>query len=93
VDGKAAHIRPVEFNSPDDVRNGIALSGTVHWMFDRGLINLSDELEVLVSRQANDASSIRALINPTGRAHLPANPQHRPHPHFLGWHRENCFKA
>lgn len=90
---EAAHIRPVEFNGPDDVRNGIALSGTVHWMFDRGLISLSDDLEVLVSRQANDANSIRALINPTGRARVPTGPQQRPHPHFLGWHRANCFKA
>jgi putative restriction endonuclease len=90
---EAAHIRPVEFKGPDDVRNGIALSGTVHWMFDRGLISLGDDLEVLVSRQANDANGIRALINPTGRARLPTNPQQRPHPHFLGWHRANCFKA
>lgn len=90
---EAAHIRPVEFNGPDDVRNGIALSGTVHWMFDRGLISLGDDLEVLVSRQANDASSIRAMVNPTGQARLPSHMQQRPHPHFLRWHRENCFKA
>jgi putative restriction endonuclease len=90
---EAAHIRPVEHNGPDDVRNGIALSGTVHWMFDRGLISLSDDLEVLVSRQANDAGSIRNLINASGRARLPHSIHQRPHPHFLQWHRENCFKA
>lgn len=90
---EAAHIRPVEFNGPDDVRNGIALSGTVHWMFDRGLISLSDDLEVLISRQANDASSVRALVNPTGRARPPSNTHQHPHPHFLRWHRENCFKV
>jgi putative restriction endonuclease len=33
---EAAHIRPVEANGPDTVQNGLALSGTVHWMFDRG---------------------------------------------------------
>ena len=38
----AAHIRPVEANGPDILSNGIALSGTAHWMFDRGLIGLSD---------------------------------------------------
>lgn len=36
---QAAHIRPVEKLGPDFVRNGIALSGTVHWMFDRGLLS------------------------------------------------------
>ena len=29
---QAAHIRPVEHNGTDSVRNGIALSGTMHWM-------------------------------------------------------------
>src|SRR6478672_12286235 len=29
---QAAHIRPVEEGGPDTVRNGIALTGTVHWL-------------------------------------------------------------
>jgi putative restriction endonuclease len=88
----AAHIRPVEANGPDIVSNGIALSGTAHWMFDRGLIGLSDDLEILVSRQANDPDSIRSFLNKTERAFAPTRLQERPHPHFLRWHRENCFK-
>ncbi|QDM18771.1 restriction endonuclease [Tardiphaga sp. vice352] len=88
----AAHIRPVEANGPDTVNNGIALSGTAHWMFDRGLIGLSDELEILISRQVNDYETIRALVNKTGFALAPQRISHRPHPHFLNWHRENCFK-
>ncbi|MCJ7997494.1 HNH endonuclease [Rhizobium cremeum] len=88
----AAHIRPVEANGPDTLGNGIALSGTAHWMFDRGLIGLSDELEILISRQANDPASIQGLINKTGRAIVPSRTFERPHPHFLQWHRENCFK-
>lgn len=89
---QAAHIKPVEANGPDDIRNGIALSGTAHWMFDRGLISLSDDLEVLVSRQVNDVESVWSLVNKTRRATVPANPSHRPHPRYLGWHREHCFK-
>jgi putative restriction endonuclease len=90
---QAAHIKPVEHHGPDDIRNGIALSGTVHWMFDRGLIGLGDDLEVLVSRQVNDAESVWGLVNKTRRATVPANPAHRPHPAYLAWHREHCFKA
>ena len=89
---EAAHIRPVERGGPDIVTNGIALSGTVHWMFDRGLIGLGDDLEILVSRQANDPDSIRSLINQTGFAIPPQRPLERPHPAFLAWHREHCFK-
>jgi putative restriction endonuclease len=88
----AAHIRPVEHNGPDVVNNGIALSGTAHWMFDRGLISFSDDLEILVSRQVNDIDSVRAFINKSGRANPPTRLADRPHPHFLNWHRENCFK-
>lgn len=88
----AAHIRPVEAGGPDIVNNGLALSGTAHWMFDRGLIGLSNDLEILVSRQANDRESILGLINQTGRAIPPLRSGDRPHPHFLQWHRDNCFK-
>lgn len=89
---EAAHIRPVERNGPDSLRNGIALSGTAHWMFDRGLISLADDLEILVSRQVNDQEGVRAMINRSGRALAPQRLSDRPHPHFLQWHRENCFK-
>ena len=88
----AAHIKPVERGGPDGIQNGIALSGTAHWMFDRGLIGFSDGLEILVSRQVNDRSGIEAIINSSGRAIMPQALALRPHPAFLGWHREHCFK-
>jgi putative restriction endonuclease len=89
---EAAHIRPVEANGPDILTNGIALSGTAHWMFDRGLIGLADDLTILVSRQVNDQEGVRAMINRSGRALTPQRVAERPHPHFLQWHREHCFK-
>lgn len=93
AEAEAAHIRPVEANGPDIVSNGLALSGTVHWMFDRGLLSLADDLSILISRHVNDRDSIAVLLNPSGRARLPARPADYPHPLFLGWHRDNCFKA
>jgi putative restriction endonuclease len=90
---QAAHIKPVEANGPDIVTNGIALSGTAHWMFDRGLISLGDDLEVLVSRQVNDPDGVWGLVNRSRRAAAPANPAWRPHPAYLAWHREHCFKT
>lgn len=88
----AAHIRPVEAGGPDVINNGIALSGTAHWMFDRGLIGLTDDLEILISRQANDPEGIRGIVSRSGRAIGPQRLSDRPHPHFLQWHREHCFK-
>lgn len=88
----AAHIRPVHANGPDIVNNGISLSGTAHWMFDRGLISLDDDLKILISRQVNDLDSVRSFINKEGFAFPPDRVRDRPHPHFLSWHRQNCFK-
>ena len=89
---EAAHIKPVEANGPDIIANGIALSGTVHWMFDRGLVSLSDDLDILVSRQINDSDRVWSLVNPSRKADLPNHQSLRPHPRFLEWHRQHCFK-
>lgn len=89
---EAAHIRPVEKDGPDIVSNGIALSGTAHWMFDRGLVGLDDTLTILVSRQANDPDAIRSIINKTGALIAPTRPADRPRSAFLAWHSQNCFK-
>src|SRR6202171_6151386 len=78
----AAHIRPVEASGPDIISNGIALSGTAHWMFDRGLIGLADDLEILISRQTNDPQAVRSIINKTGHVLPPRRMSDRPHPHF-----------
>lgn len=92
AEAEAAHIRPVEKGGPDSIRNGLALSGTAHWMFDRGLIGLSDSLDIMISRHVNDPSSVESIINRTGKALAPLRETERPHPQFLRWHRENCFK-
>ena len=89
---EAAHIKPVEHGGPDIVSNGIALSGTAHWMFDRGLVGLSDDLDILVSRQTNDASAVSSMINSSGKLLVPDRPANRPRSEFLTWHRDNCFK-
>ncbi len=88
----AAHIRPVEHSGPDIITNGVALSGTAHWMFDRGLIGFTDELEIVLTRHVNDRDGVESLINRTGRLLGPLQARDRPHPAFLNWHRENCFK-
>lgn len=89
---EAAHIKPVSAKGPDSVNNGIALSGTMHWMFDRGLLSLEDDLSIMVSRHVNDIKSLDRLLLPTKKAVVPDDPTMRPYPYFLEWHRGNCFK-
>lgn len=89
---QAAHIRPVAAEGPDSVRNGIALSGTVHWMFDRGLIAVDDDYSVLVAESAVP-DTVARLIDPSRHLGLPTRGEDRPHPRFLRYHRENVFKG
>jgi putative restriction endonuclease len=89
----AAHIRPVERDGPDTVHSGIALSGTAHWVFDRGLISLGDDFSILISRYANDPDSVRGFLNRSGLAIPPRERRDWPHSRFLSWHRENVFKT
>jgi putative restriction endonuclease len=89
---EAAHIRPVERDGPDIVSNGLALSGTAHWMFDRGLVGVDDDHRILVSRQANDRDAVEGMINDSGKIIAPVRMAERPRLEFIRWHRENCFK-
>ncbi len=88
---QAAHIRSVEQNGPDTVRNGIALTGTVHWLFDRGLVSFTDDHRIIVSGHGIP-DGLDKLVTPDKKIILPDNPAWRPHPTYLQWHRENCFK-
>ncbi|MFC3569683.1 HNH endonuclease [Paracoccus simplex] len=89
---QAAHIRPVERDGSDSIRNGLALSGTLHWMFDRGLISVAEDSEtILVSRNKVPGDVINRLIRPGGKLLKPADPHNHPHPENLRWHRENVF--
>ena len=93
AEAEAAHIRPVEHGGPDSIRNGLALSGTAHWMFDRGLIGLSDDLDIVVSRRVNDRPSIDAGIKSSGKALAPTRESERPHPGCRAWDRVAWFKG
>ena len=88
---QAAHIRPVERAGSDSVRNGLALSGTLHWMFDRGLLSVAEDLTILVSRNKVPAEVTDRLIVPDGKLRLPQDTRDWPHRANLRWHRENVF--
>lgn len=88
---QAAHIRPVQRQGSDSVRNGLALSGTLHWMFDRGLIAVAEDMTILVSRNKVPTEVVNRLIAPDLKLIMPRNERDWPHPDNLKWHRENVF--
>ena len=88
---QAAHIRPVADNGPDAVNNGLALSGTVHWMFDRGLSSIDEDYAILVARDKVPQDTVERLIVPERRLLLPNDCRSLPHPVHLKYHREQIF--
>jgi putative restriction endonuclease len=88
---QAAHIQPVASNGPDSVRNGLALSGTVHWMFDRGLISIGDDYKILVAKNHVPEDALR-LLNRNGSINLPKDQTLYPNAHYLKFHRDVVFK-
>ncbi len=84
---QAAHIWPVAAGGPDVVRNGIALSGTVHWLFDRHLISLTDDCRLLVSHNRVPPEFQQLFARAGEPVHLPDSPAQRPHPAFIAKHR------
>jgi putative restriction endonuclease len=87
AEAQAAHIWPVGDGGPDVVQNGIALSATAHWLFDRHLISLTDEFSLLVSHNKVPAE-LRNLFPAMGeRVRLPGDPRNWPHRDYLTRHR------
>jgi len=89
---QAAHIQPVSENGPDSLRNGLALTGTVHWMFDRGLVSIDDDYTILIAKDRLPDAAIR-LLNENRRLLLPIREDLRPHRHYLSYHRDNKFQG
>ena len=85
---QAAHILPVASGGPDVVQNGLALSGTVHWLFDRHLISVTDDYRLLVSHNKVPAELRGLFTRQMDRIHLPKDRILWPHPGYLARHRQ-----
>ncbi|THK37037.1 HNH endonuclease [Ensifer sp. MPMI2T] len=88
AEAQAAHIWPVAEGGPDVVQNGLALSGTVHWLFDRHLISLTDDYRLLVSHNKVPPELRSLFEKQLDRIHLPLDSRLWPNPTYIGRHRE-----
>jgi len=92
-EAQAAHIWSVGEGGPDVVQNGIALSGTIHWLFDRHLISLTNDYRLLVSHN-KVPPELRVLFErQMDRIHLPKDERLWPHTTYVERHRERFMAA
>jgi putative restriction endonuclease len=68
----AAHIVPWSRSRNDDIRNGIALCKLCHWAFDEGMMGISENYDVITSRQIAANPNVPGfLLTLTGRSIIP----------------------
>jgi putative restriction endonuclease len=90
----AAHIHEFSDSRNNDVTNGLALCKNAHWSFDNGLWTVSDDYRIVVAvgKFTEDNPDGRCLTDYHGRMlRLPSDPDLRPSPLHLAWHRRGRF--
>lgn len=85
---EAAHIRGVEHDGPDITTNGIALSRTAHWLFDRFLVSLSGDLGLLYKPSLLPSSIVELIEPQRKKIILPRNKNFYPALRFVQFHRQ-----
>jgi putative restriction endonuclease len=88
----AAHIHQFKKGGSNHPTNGIALTRTAHWLFDRGFWSISNGFRVIVAEHRfEEAGDDAYLLKKMARRELlqPANPHFLPDPQCLEWHRRH----
>lgn len=91
----AAHIVPWRVSHNNDPRNGMALCGLHHWVFDQGLIGIAVDHQILVSPLIpKDQETVEPILSLANRQlHLPQDHMLLPAKTALQWHRKSIFRA
>lgn len=87
AEAQAAHVQAVAAGGPDAVSNGIALSQTVHWLFDRFSFTLDDDYRVVLPSRSPIELPV-GLLRAGQALALPGDRSSWPHPRFLRWHQQ-----
>lgn len=91
VEVEAAHVVPLKSGGSDDIRNGMALTSTLHWAFDLGLFGIMPgERKVFVPKQVLKIDSCAFLHEFVGRPIRESrSTDYRVHDDALAWHMAN----
>lgn len=91
----ASHIIPWSISEQlrTDPRNGLCLSATFDRLFDRGLVTLTNDYNIVVSMslQKSDDKVIESMICKYHGSPIVRPRRFMPNTQHLEWHRENIF--
>jgi putative restriction endonuclease len=90
----AAHIIPWSLSHNDDPRNGMALCGLCHWVFDEGLIGVAPSYLVILSPQLGVGENVPGHLQTVARRPILAPQERRlwPDEDALAWHQREVFQ-
>jgi putative restriction endonuclease len=93
---EAAHIVPYSVEGGHDVRNGLLLRADFHRLFDAGLVSVTPDLRVRISRRIKEEwynGKVYYRLDKSSLSVVPILPSMRPDPDRLEWHYRNRFIA
>lgn len=100
---EAAHIRPVADRGPDNLTNGVAMTPTVHRLFDAGLFTIRSVSDGGLQVQVSNALDRRMISSPDGtsrielndgvRLVLPSDPGAWPSLDQIQYHQRRVFQG
>lgn len=92
VELEGAHIIPVGSNGSDHVTNGLLLNRRLHWAFDRGMFNISDDYRVQVALPILESEE-NVYLHQFNKSELmlPRDQENYPSPVAIKWHRDNVL--
>lgn len=93
----ASHIIPwsCDERKRTDPTNGLCLSATFDRLFDRGLLSITEEMTVRISKRLLDSmnEAVQNLIVPFHGREITLPNRFYPSPENLQWHMENVFQV
>lgn len=91
---EAAHIKWHQYGGPDTESNGLALCATHHKLLDSGVLTLSEDYRIVLSKWVNSPDDSDSFVEKHQRREikLPRNKEHLPSMDYIRWHRKEVFK-
>lgn len=87
---ESAHVVPVSKGGTDDIRNGLTLTQTLHWAFDRGLFGVLSDRSIFIAPQVSRMKENSFLRQYERKTIAEAKTVSlRVHKDAFAWHMEN----